>query len=652
MLARLVSLDHFRSRVYRPRLALIILLVLLSGSVTPPPFHTGSTNSSKDASIGPTTSSISLVDRGTTWLKRRLNSNDEADIVSSTYQQSTPRNDIVEKIEFVSSPTDSKGKKKSSHKLVISLFLSPSIFPTLIQLHLLWVIRFIAGEIEGRRSTSKFSLPTTILTIAFLLSSIIATLQPTVSSVLTTFAKNSVMDSNVIFQDQNTLFPIGWILSFETVTTILALFPLVLKSSSTAVNLPSPSHFPSLLEMLPFWARIPFLAAAEQPSARSRHSMMTSMMNNNSRNRRHGSLASAAIAAEQEEERRARSAALGPTTRFDHDSSGRNSDSESHNHHAEQSSDTTSQHSRHETSTDSQSPSVDQSGSGASVEHSRSTSSQSVDDEMPSGTPLWTTMEARPSREAARVLRLQDDMVRELETVGRLSPSTSSARSRAPLDGKSLHQRRQTVSLPLTYVLSICTTMISSLSLILCYSVITLKLPNLAPTSVPAIVSLLALRAEIGGLVKYWNEERRRIEGLEFVRRRWGSHTNNNNPIVIKEDSQCSICFEPIDWTSSHGTNGDGVKLDCDHELHAPCLVPWLMSQSFCPVCHTPLRPVGGHHHQHHRSNSHHHSARRHSRNYSNTSSVNSRRSRRSTQERGPATSGQGAHASHDNVSR
>lgn len=608
---RLVSLDHFRSRIYRPRLALVILLVLLSGCVTPPApgavreHERGHDNDAAAAGAATTAADTTAGARhrvaGTSaFVGNPFRSSgggsggdgggeDGSDQLTDTTLSWSP---------FSSSPaSDEKRQRRTgSHLFVISLFLSPAIFPTLVQLHLLWTVRFVAGEVEGRLSASRrpagSSSSSVTLTILALAAVIGGVLHPATTQWLHDFASRATAGS-ATFNDPTTLFPSMWIVLVECVPAWLALTPLLLfvqRSGGGSIipqqlRVPSPSHLPSLIELLPFWIRAPF-TPSEQYRARRSAILAT-------RTRRHGAFANGGAGA-------------GAMLRLDEDvaSSGRSSEVEDGGGAA--SAATSATHSRSPTTTttattdDTETP-------------LRSRETTRDDDALPHSPPpshdhLTTLpdMEGRSTSEAQRVLRLQQAMVDELEKAGRLSRDRSGGSTpRAATSLKALHQRHQRVTLPTSYVLSIALSLLSSLSLMVCYSLIAFKLPNLAPTSVPAIVSLLALRAEIGGVVKYWNQERRRVEGLEFVRRRWGvthsgsgsDRTNGDTaaaPPPPPAPSNCSICFEPIIWSSSSASSeGDGVRLDCQHELHAPCLVPWLMSQSFCPVCHRPLRPSG-----------------------------------------------------------
>lgn len=292
---------------------------------------------------------------------------------------------------------------------------------------------------------------------------------------------------------------------------------------------------------------------------------------------------------------------------------------------------------------------------GSDHQHGSSTDVSNASQEVDSAAPTTATtamplpLAERGSRaaESARLLRLQQDMLDELTSAGRLGHNRSDepgsrsseggtayegATPRAtdlpigstgarpvpkPVEAKSLRRRKQYVSLPTPYAASLALTLASHLSTIASYAFVTLRLPNLAPTSLSSVVALIALRAEIGGLAKTWKAERRKLEGLEFVRRRWGVHSTMSSSEAAADQatssstsqgeaiskSSCAICFEPIVWSRSSSTEAaqgagaggfesDAVRLDCKHELHAPCLVPWLMTQAFCPVCHRPLRPT------------------------------------------------------------
>ena len=61
------------------------------------------------------------------------------------------------------------------------------------------------------------------------------------------------------------------------------------------------------------------------------------------------------------------------------------------------------------------------------------------------------------------------------------------------------------------------------------------------------------------------------------------------NHEVTPTNQECPICLEPID------ENQDTIKLDCSHQFHQPCLMPWIENQlsisnsSSCPLCRNDI---------------------------------------------------------------
>ncbi|CAO1621244.1 unnamed protein product [Parajaminaea phylloscopi] len=591
MLPSLVSLDHFRSRVYRRRIALLLLLVLLglqdsrledtqrprSASLRgPAQQQQESTRDRQDGSTtpGPVADLInwavgrpyeddlsqnfahlgnqapgsghafdkhdSQEARNTAadarWPQRLFDAmwpfTPFRAYLSTTSSQTPPT---------VPSPTPSSPAPQRSFSA--TTLLLPNIFPTLVQLHGLWALRFLAGEMEGRLSTKRRAIPfgPTLFAVFLLTVSLVQLLLPSTRSLLQAWSSPTTAEARVASATYRpSTFPAGFVLLLEAIPTCLSLGPILLMLFPSVVpknlHVPSPSHAPSWLEVLPSWVR-----AFVQPSerARARQAAIAS-----TRVRRHGALGAAPPQTL-------------PPSDFTIDAvSSRRPEP------VEAPTETT----------------------GTSGVHGGSA----------------TRLDPR-----SRLLRLQQDLIDEMETAGKLDSSMSKAArtkveataasdAAAAASGKALRKRDQVVSLPATYVTSLCLMVSSSISLVACYTAVTLRLSNLAPTNVSAIIVLLALRAEIGTLSRDWSFERRRIEGLEFVRRRWGA----SSPCASSEASVgeelrtpglCAICLEDIDWSSN---DEDAVRLDCRHELHAPCLVPWLMSQAFCPVCHKALRPA------------------------------------------------------------
>lgn len=156
----------------------------------------------------------------------------------------------------------------------------------------------------------------------------------------------------------------------------------------------------------------------------------------------------------------------------------------------------------------------------------------------------------------------------------------------------------------------------------LVYSIITVRLPTLSPTSLPPVLSLLSLRSELASLTQIWSKARSSIECLEFVRRRWGvqleqgkdPYSSVTRPRAAaaagdyqwksRDDVYCAICFEQTRSAAPAAEDNDNksndteqdrprkfefCRLDCGHELHDVCLVSWLTAQAFCPTCHVVL---------------------------------------------------------------
>lgn len=52
----------------------------------------------------------------------------------------------------------------------------------------------------------------------------------------------------------------------------------------------------------------------------------------------------------------------------------------------------------------------------------------------------------------------------------------------------------------------------------------------------------------------------------------------NSNPQPDNMATECSICYEPMDSTST-------CKLSCNHAYHSHCMRNWLAQASTCPYC-------------------------------------------------------------------
>lgn len=572
----LVSLDHFRSRVYRQRLALVLLLLALGfndyrDSIRNT-IHPGPSNAQSAVTAAYSSGKSTLIDLG-----NQLASPSSA--WSERIRSAIP--DALGAGNLASS-RDADGSEalipSTSSAFSPKTLLLPTIFPTLVQLHALWLVRLFAGEIEGRSSgkSKRIAFWPTLLAAIALLAATAAIVAPQTAAYMHAAAQRWSGQQHI---RTPTTFPALLVLLIEAVPTLLSLVPLALLLFPTRfpakLNVPSPSHSPSLLEMVPFWVRAPFMPSER---ARARQAAIAS-----GRSRRHGAfgrpLAHLAVPPREEEQD-----SLQRSSSPSHDTTSESYDLDS----PVSATSTDAAHAAGSATPTQDQASSPRTSSIALAAEATGIDSRSVD---------------TASAEGARLLRLQQEMLDELERAGKLpasARSSSSSAVAAAVAGKaSLRRPHQVVSLPSLYIASLALMVASSLSLIVSYAAITMRLPTISPTSLPAVIALLALRAEIGLLAKSWNVERRKMEGLEFVRRRWGrsgpqrddqtSATSSYTPCEgDSESGWCAICFESIDWLNE---DEDGVRLDCQHELHAPCLVPWLMSQAFCPVCHRALRP-------------------------------------------------------------
>lgn len=58
-----------------------------------------------------------------------------------------------------------------------------------------------------------------------------------------------------------------------------------------------------------------------------------------------------------------------------------------------------------------------------------------------------------------------------------------------------------------------------------------------------------------------------------------------NLPVVTANEGSCAICQDTF-------TGEEVVKLNCGHEFHEPCIMPWIKKVASCPVCrHNPMEP-------------------------------------------------------------
>ncbi|CEH17437.1 SYNOVIOLIN-RELATED [Ceraceosorus bombacis] len=88
---------------------------------------------------------------------------------------------------------------------------------------------------------------------------------------------------------------------------------------------------------------------------------------------------------------------------------------------------------------------------------------------------------------------------------------------------KAMRLSHQRVLVSTAWVGDTCISLWDRFTGALIYAVLVLSLPTLSPASLAPLLALLALRSELGRLVDAWSSARSAAECLEFVRRRWGA---------------------------------------------------------------------------------------------------------------------------------
>ncbi len=170
--------------------------------------------------------------------------------------------------------------------------------------------------------------------------------------------------------------------------------------------------------------------------------------------------------------------------------------------------------------------------------------------------------------------------------------------------GKAPRQRGQHVLVETPWLVEMSIAFCNHVCVALQLILIIVSLPSLSPTSLPPLISLLALRWQLSECANVWTTFRTSVERLEFALRRWTGQWSSKKWTPDEAPQTCAICFENVYHNPQHAQRSapsvadpdakhfraKGVcRLDCGHELHPTCLCSWLAKQAFCPVCFVAL---------------------------------------------------------------
>ncbi|SPO19648.1 uncharacterized protein UTRI_00006_B [Ustilago trichophora] len=607
------SLDSFRKNVYRPRLCLLLLLVLLS------PYNTSQLTSPSSATLAVSVSqpaqqgwSISVIDGLVVAAAAPA-----SEVLSSTPSTASSKPDATAVASKSSvaypSPAPSAQQKETTAtpqgqpppgslfrfpKLSWGLIVDEHVLPALLPLHMLWIIRLAGMAVEDGAiknsllgAKSRFySVTLPLIYLGFLFSLAILTGQPgTVAAIHSRchiwrgqLGYESLepqvpeRKSKSIFQADG-LLPLSLFVMLEAASTVVHLISILPKVDADLISsivpmqikLPSPSHLPPLVELLPLPRSV--RAALSEPAMRSATQRYAG-------GRRRPMMPSISTAA--------------PTATADGISA--------------------------------------EPGARQPNNNNNNNNNNNDDDDVAITTGVAfqaaraeTPSQAFPQQTYRRVGAPENEILRSTSVTHPIAPLTlpdrndatqtpSTRRRRAP------RLRGQSVLVSTKWLSEMATALFDKLIGALIYSVITLRLPTLSPTSLPPVLSLLSLRSELASLTQIWSRARSSVECLEFVRRRWGVHLlQGQDPYasVVRpraaaeagdykwksyDDVYCAICFEQTRTAAAQDgaqKNTDAVekkkfefcRLDCGHELHDVCLVSWLTAQAFCPTCHVVL---------------------------------------------------------------
>ncbi|EPQ29524.1 uncharacterized protein PFL1_02743 [Pseudozyma flocculosa PF-1] len=640
------TIDHFRRQIYRPRLCLLLLLLLLSPHNAP--LDTDSTAVSSDgppsgaATGGQSSSStewtVSIIDGLVVAAPIRPASNplslhappstppqlapfaalssppsngSPAPSTATAPSQPTPASASSAEHRSAASSHDAQPAPGSLFKLPKpswGLLIDSHVLPAVFTLHALWGIRFVGMAIEdgvvkssliGSRSRfHAFTLPLIQLSVLAVLALSIGT-PPFIDAVaFRCSAKRASLGLETVplgsARRQQTLLPIKLLVALELAAVLLSLVSTLFKIDDAAldflpkvVRLPSPSHSPSIIELLPL---PPGLAAALSGAPASSRSVAAGI------NRRPGRRPLIARAIQTGSEQAVASEGM---------------------------------RRRPETAA-----SV---GEMAAAPNADAPPTQATDDSSPRqqiyrqvGTDGREVLRSTSVTQPIAPLSLfADDPAPDVSSAGegdadpRTRPATSPSATSTPRRRvKAPRLQHQRVLVTTRWLSDTVVSLFDKVVGSLLYAIVTLRLPTLSPTSLPPVLSLLSLRSELSSLTSIWSKARASVECLEFVRRRWGVELTDRpdtDPYgdeaassagggggkwgkrykwMSTDEVTCSICFELTRPEFARPRSGAGdeagrkwpfCRLDCGHELHDTCLVAWLTNQAFCPTCHCVL---------------------------------------------------------------
>ncbi|KAJ9477159.1 RING-type domain-containing protein [Pseudozyma hubeiensis] len=603
------SIDQFRKNIYRPRLCLLLLVLLLSPYNTTQLSSSSSSDTSEVSVSQPAQSgwAISIIDGLVVAAAPSASSSTLSKPSAKPKQKPKPSKN--EKPGPSAAPRSSDAKKKANDadspesqqsqpapgslfrfpKLSWALLIDEHVLPVLLSLHLLWAIRLAAmsvedGLVKSSLLGSKSRFHTVTLPLAYLgVLAILAVLtgQPAMTAAIRSRCHGwrshlgfEVLEpssaegvSKFMFRADG-LLPSSLFVMLETASVLVHVLSILPKVDAPSIasflpmqlQLPSPSHSPPLIDLLPLPSFVkialtgPVVNTATARYARSRRPMMPSIRAGPRPNpgaQRQDSGAEGGATANAT----ATTTALGPRP------------------------------------------------PGNDVDNADDSHPQQVYRRIgaPEDEVLRSTSVARP----IAPLRLPET---DASGAQEATSSPSSRRRRAP------RMRGQSVLVSTKWISETATALFDKITGVLIYSIITLRLPTLSPTSLPPVLSLLSLRSELASMTQIWSKARSSVECLEFVRRRWGvqleqgqdPYTSVSRPRAAAaagdykwksyDDVYCAICFEQT-RSAEAVPDADDVKphkfefcrLDCGHELHDICLVSWLTAQAFCPTCHVVL---------------------------------------------------------------
>ena len=619
------SLDQFRKNVYRPRLCLLLLIVLLSPyntSQLTAPSEAAAVSVSQPAQQGWSVSIIDgLVVAAAPPASKVLSAVSSA-IDASPSSKHASKSGVAHPSPAPQAPAEAKpataqqqgqpppGSLFRFPKLSWGLLIDEHVLPALLPLHVLWAIRLAGMAVEdgvvknsllGAKSRF-YSVTLPLIYLAVLCALALLTGQP--GTVAAVHSRCSAWREQLGFESLDTpsssakstsilqadgLLPLSLFVMLETASTVVHLLSILPKVDAQLISsivpvqlrLPSPSHLPPLVELLPLPRSIK--AALTEPVTRSATARYAA-------GRRRPMMPSVNAAAPP---------AATDAARSEPDPQQQQRDSQ-----------------------------------GAASATSTTTASEV---EPPQAVPSGETGEALPQQIYRRVGAPENEVLRSTSVAHPIAPlrlpenaepgsmptsTSSSRRRRAP------RLRGQSVLVSTKWISETATALFDKLIGALIYSIITLRLPTLSPTSLPPVLSLLSLRSELASLTQIWSRARSSVECLEFVRRRWGvqlapgqdPYSSVVRPRAAAEagdykwksydDVYCAICFEQTRTAAAAATKDEGAaddkvddtstegertrkfefcRLDCGHELHDVCLVSWLTAQAFCPTCHVVL---------------------------------------------------------------